>query len=59
MMLTFAWLQPLTASAVDSENVTEDGANTRLPVRLDTVNLAVVMMIVGVILAFLVGSTFI
>lgn len=59
MMLTFAWLQPLTASAVDGENVTEDGANTRLPVRLDTVNLAVVMMIVGVILAFLVGSTFI
>ena len=59
MMLTFAWLQPLTASAVDGENVTEDGANTRLPVRLDTANLAVVMIIVGVILAFMVGSTFI
>ncbi len=59
MMLTFAWLQPLTVSAVDGENVTEDGSNTRLTVRLDTANLAVVMIIVGVILAFMVGSTFV
>ncbi len=59
MMLTFAWLQPLTATDVDGEALTEDGASTQLPVRFDTANLAVVMIIVGVVLAFMVGSTFV
>ena len=59
MMLTFAWLQPLAATDVDGEAVTEDGAGTGLPVRFDTANLAVVMIIVGVILTFMVGSTFV
>ena len=59
MLLTFAWLQPLNATAGDGENVTEDGADTRLPVRFTTANLAVVMIVVGVILAFMVGSTFV
>lgn len=59
MLLTFAWLQPLNATAGDGENVTEDEAGTGLPVRFNTANLAVVMIIVGVILAFMVGSTFV
>src|SRR5436190_1728861 len=33
MMLTFAWLQPLAATDVDGEDVIEDEAGTRLPVR--------------------------
>jgi len=58
MLLTFAWLQPLQATAADDETL-EDAADTQPPARFDTVNLAVVMIIVGVILAFMVGSTFV
>jgi disulfide bond formation protein DsbB len=59
MLLTVAWLQPLTATDPDDEDVTEDGVGTRLSARFTTPNLAVVMIVVGVILAFMVGSTFI
>ena len=59
MMLTFAWLRPLTATDGDGEDFGEDEADTHLSARLDPANLAVVMVIVGVILAFMVGSTFV
>jgi disulfide bond formation protein DsbB len=59
MMFTFAWLQPLTATDGDSEAFDEDDAGTHRPTRLDPANLAVTMIIVGVILAFMVGSTFV
>jgi disulfide bond formation protein DsbB len=59
MLLTFGWLQPLTATAGDDADATEDRSDTQLPVRLTMANLAVVMIIVGVILAFMIGSTFI
>ncbi len=59
MMLTFAWLQPLTATDGDGEDFTDDGADTVPSVRFNTANLAVVMIIVGVILVFMVGSTFV
>jgi disulfide bond formation protein DsbB len=59
MMITFAWLQPLNATDNDGESSSEDQADAALPIRLDTATLAVVMIIVGVILAFMVGSTFV
>jgi disulfide bond formation protein DsbB len=59
MMVIFAWLQPLTANDVDGEDFTEDSADPQSSVRFSTANLAVVMIIVGVILAFMVGSTFV
>lgn len=59
MMLAFVWLQPLTATDVDGEIVAQDGASTGLPLRVDTATLAVVMIVAGVVLAFMVGSTFV
>jgi disulfide bond formation protein DsbB len=59
MMLVFAWLQPLTSTDADGEAFAEDGADAGAPVRFNTANLAVVMIIVSVILAFMVGSTFV
>jgi disulfide bond formation protein DsbB len=59
MMLAFAWSQPLTSTDVDGEVVAQDGASTGLPIRVDTANLVVVMIVVGVVLAFMIGSTFV
>ena len=59
MMLAFAWLQPLSSADVDGEVVAEDGASTGLRIRFDTASLAVVMIVVGVVLVFMVGSTFV
>jgi disulfide bond formation protein DsbB len=59
MMLIFAWLQPLTATDADGEEFTEDGADAGPSERFNTANLAVIMIIVSVILAFMVGSTFV
>jgi disulfide bond formation protein DsbB len=59
MMLTFAWLQPSISANVDGEELSEDAPTTGLPTRFDTANLAVVMIVVGVVLGFMVGSTFV
>jgi disulfide bond formation protein DsbB len=59
MMLSFAWLQPLAATDGDGEDCIEDRASTGRFMRFDTANLALVMIIVGVVLAFMVGSTFV
>jgi hypothetical protein len=59
MMLTFAWLQPATPTGADGAAVAEGAADAESPVRFDTANLAVAMIIVGVALAFIVGSTFV
>jgi disulfide bond formation protein DsbB len=59
MMLAFAWLQPLASTDVEGEVGAEDRASIELPIRLDTANLAVAMIVVGVVLAFMVGSTFV
>jgi disulfide bond formation protein DsbB len=57
MMLTFAWLQPLAATGTESLN--DDETGTIIVVGFDTANLAAVMIIVSVILAFMLGSTFV
>jgi disulfide bond formation protein DsbB len=57
MMLTFAWLQPVAAT--DTEALNDGETGTAIPVSLDTGYLAVVMIIVSVILAFMLGSTFV
>jgi disulfide bond formation protein DsbB len=57
MMLTFAWLQPLEPA--DDEALPKVEASTGLPGRFDTANLAVVMIVVSVVLAFMIGSTFV
>jgi len=59
MMLTFAWLQPLTSTDADDQAVAEDGASTGLPLGFNSANLAVAMIIVAVVLAFMLGSTFV
>jgi disulfide bond formation protein DsbB len=59
MMLTFAWLQPLSLTDVDGAALEQDRSSTRLPIRFDTANLAVLMIIVSVVLAFMLGSTFV
>jgi disulfide bond formation protein DsbB len=59
MMLTFSWLQPLTSTHGDGEAVSDDGAGTELPLGSNSANLAVVMIIVSVVLAFMLGSTFV
>lgn len=62
MMLSFAWLEPLDPIDAAGEAVSE-GTDEELSPQgkghFDTANIAVVMIIVGVILAFLVGSTFV
>jgi disulfide bond formation protein DsbB len=58
MMLTFAWLLPKIATTVD-DDASADDADTPPPAHFDAANLAVVMIIIGVILAFMVGSTFV
>jgi disulfide bond formation protein DsbB len=57
MMLTFAWLQPPTDD--DAESLNDGGTGTVISRGFDTTDLAVVMIIVSVILAFMVGSTFV
>jgi disulfide bond formation protein DsbB len=59
MMLIFAWLQPLATTDDHGEDLTEDESGTKPSVRFNTANLALVMIIVGVILAFMVASTFV
>src|SRR4051812_1850852 len=59
MMLTFAWLQPLATTDDHGEDLTEDESGTKPSVCFNTANLALVMIIVGVILAFMVASTFV
>jgi disulfide bond formation protein DsbB len=59
MMLTFAWLQPLSLTDADGAALAQERSSTRLPVHLDTANLAAVMIIVSVVLAFMLGSTFV
>jgi hypothetical protein len=59
MMLTFRWLQPLTSTDVDGEALSDDGAGTELPLGSNSANLAVAMIIVSIVLAFLLGSTLI
>ncbi len=59
MLLTFAWLQPLSPEGGDGEALAEDETTAQPPARFSTANLTVVMIIVGVILAFMVGSTYI
>jgi disulfide bond formation protein DsbB len=57
MMLTFAWLQPPTDD--DAESLNDGGTGTAISGGFDTTHLAVAMIIVSVILAFMVGSTFV
>jgi len=57
MLLTFAWLQPLAAADIDAAAEAETGAEE--PARFDTASLAAVMIIVSVVLAFMLGSTFV
>jgi disulfide bond formation protein DsbB len=57
MMLTFAWLQPPTHDHAESLN--DGGTGTAISGGFDTTHLAVAMIIVSVILAFMVGSTFV
>jgi hypothetical protein len=59
MMLTFRWLLLLTSTDGDGEALSDDGASTELPLGSNSANLAVVMIIVSVVLAFLLGSTLI
>ena len=59
MMLTFAWLQPLTSTDVDGEALSDDSAGTELSLGFNSANLAVAMIIVAVVLAFMLGSTFV
>jgi disulfide bond formation protein DsbB len=59
MMLTFAWLLPSASTGVDGQALPKEAASAGAPTRFDTANLAVVMIIVGVVLAFMVGSTFV
>lgn len=59
MLLTFAWLTPLATDDSAEEYVSENDAHTASPLRFDTASLAVVMIIVSVVLAFMVGSTFV
>ena len=56
MLLAFAWLQP---EADDGETAGEDETSAEQPARFSNANLAVAMIIVGVVLAFMVGSTFV
>ena len=58
MMLTFAWLQPL-AAATDSDAGADAAAGTPMPGRFGPANIAVIMIIVSVVLAFMLGSTFV
>ena len=57
MMFTFAWLQRPTDD--DAESLTNGGTGTAISGGFDTTHLAVAMIIVSVILAFMVGSTFV
>jgi disulfide bond formation protein DsbB len=59
MMLAFSWLQPLTSSDVDGEALPEARMDTGLPLGFNSANLAMVMIIVSVVLAFMLGSTFV
>jgi hypothetical protein len=59
MLLSFAWLQPLAAAEYADEDGTERGADAAPAARFGSANLAVIMIIVGVLLAFMVGSTFV
>ncbi len=55
-MLLFEWLQQ---NDLDTEPTPEDQTVATRPAGFNNANLAVVMIIVGVVLAFLVGSTFV
>ena len=57
MMLSFAWLQP--SSGGNADGSAEDHSSTGRALRFDTATTAVVMIVVGVILAFMIGSTFV
>jgi len=59
MMLMFSWLQPLTSTDVDGEALSDDRAGTELSLGFNSANLAVAMIIVAVVLAFMLGSTFV
>jgi disulfide bond formation protein DsbB len=59
MMLSFAWLQPLAAAEHDREEATEADTAKAPPARFDPASVAAIMIVVGVILAFMLGSTFV
>ncbi|HEU5103460.1 MAG TPA: disulfide oxidoreductase [Roseiflexaceae bacterium] len=58
MMLAFAWLEPSIKNDVDEQPAAEATASA-VPARFDSAILPVVMIIVGVVLAFMVCSTFV
>jgi hypothetical protein len=49
----------LTSTDVDGEALSDDGAGTELPLGFNSANLAVAMIVVSVVLAFMLGSTFV
>jgi disulfide bond formation protein DsbB len=59
MMLILAWQQPVAATDGDTESLSNGETGIAHHVGLDTGYLAVVMIIVSVILAFMLGSTFV
>ena len=59
MLLTFAWFQSVSLEGVDGEASAEGASSTQPSARLTSANLAVVIIIVSVVLAFMVGSTFV
>jgi disulfide bond formation protein DsbB len=59
MLLAFAWLQPLPPAAAGDETLADDQAGAETPGRFDTASLAAVMIVIAVVLAFMIGSTFV
>jgi len=59
MLLSFAWLQPLTTDDADGEAISDADTSTGPSVRFDPANLALIMIVVSIVLAFIVGTTFV
>jgi disulfide bond formation protein DsbB len=59
MLFTFVWLQPVAADDTGGDAIPEAETSGDLPVRFDMATLAVVMIVVSVVLAYMLGSTFV
>jgi len=59
MLFTFVWLQPVAADDTGGDAIPEAETSTALPARFNSANLAVVMIVVSVVLAYMLGSTFV
>jgi len=59
MLFTFVWLQPVAADDTGGDAIPEAEISGDLPARFDMATLAVVMIVVSVVLAYMLGSTFV